>query len=69
MIDVAAVTARARRVRFSAVLVAVLTGVFYVPGWLAGKLWFCIAWAGCAVAEGFTDGAGRMRDGGPAERM
>jgi hypothetical protein len=43
------------------VLVWLLTGVFYLIGWPVGKLWFCIAWAGYAIADGFTDGAGRRK--------
>lgn len=55
------ITARARQARLGAVLLWLVTGVFYAPGWLAGKLWFCVAWAGCAIAEGFTAGAGRSQ--------
>jgi len=49
-----------------AVLIVLVTGVFYWPAWAAGRLLFCIVWAGNAIAEGFTDGyppRGRRRDG------
>lgn len=58
--NTAAIGARARQAKFSVVLVAVLTGVFYGPGWVLGRVWFCIAWAGCAIAEGFSSGARRL---------
>jgi len=38
-----------------------VTGVFYGPGWVTGRIWFCIIkavkWAGSSIAEGFTAGA------------
>ena len=61
----AAITGRARQAKAGAVLLWLVTGVFYVPGWLAGQVWFCIAWAGCAIAEGFTAGAHRPAPGPP----
>jgi hypothetical protein len=63
------ISERARQARPAAVLVWLLSGVFYVPGWAAGKLWFCVAWAGCAIAEGFIAGAGRSQRPPPADRM
>ena len=61
----AAYTARARQAKAGAVLLWLVTGVFYLPGWLAGRVWFCIAWAGYAIADGFTAGAHRPPDGPP----
>jgi hypothetical protein len=63
-VNTAAITAKARTVRLSVVLLWLVTGVFYAPGYLAGRVWFCIAWAGCAVADGFTAGA-RPQSGPP----
>jgi hypothetical protein len=63
-VNTAAITARARTVKASVVLLWLVTGVFYAPGYLAGRVWFCIAWAGCAVADGFTAGA-RPQSGPP----
>ena len=60
----AAISARARQVKVSAVLLWLVTGVFYLPGWIAGQVWFCIAWAGYAIADGFTAGAHRPRHDG-----
>ena len=53
-----------------AVLIVLVTGVFYWPAWVAGRLLFCIVWAGGAIAEGFTDGARRneRRRDGPDNR-
>lgn len=61
--NTAAITARARTIKASVVLLWLVTGVFYGPGYLAGRVWFCIAWAGCAVADGFA--AGARPDNGP----
>jgi hypothetical protein len=63
-VNTGAITARARTVKVSVVLLWLVTGVFYAPGWVAGRVWFCIAWAGCAVADGFTAGA-RPQSGPP----
>lgn len=51
-------------------LIVLVTGVFYWPAWVAGRLLFCIVWAGGAIAEGFTDGARRneRRRDGPDNR-
>jgi hypothetical protein len=56
-VNTAAITRRAHTIKLSVVLLWLVTGVFHGPGWVAGRVWFCIAWAGCAVAEGFTAGA------------
>jgi hypothetical protein len=40
-------------------LLWLVTGVFYGPAWAAGRLWFCIRWAGSSIAEGFTAGSHR----------
>lgn len=48
-----------------AMLIVLVTGVFYWPAWAAGRLLFCIVWAAGSIAEGFTDGRRpeRRRDG------
>ena len=61
--NTASITVRARQARAGLVLLWLVTGVFYVPGWVAGRVWFCIAWAGYAIADGFTAGAHRSPDG------
>lgn len=43
------------KLALAAVVVAV-TGVFYGLGWAAGRILFLIVWAGCSIADGFTDG-------------
>jgi hypothetical protein len=45
-----------------ATLIALVTGVFYWPAWVAGRLLFCIVWAGMSIAEGFTDGYPRRQE-------
>lgn len=54
--NLAAVTALARQVRFGAVLIALVTGVFYWPAWTVGRLLFCIVWAAGAIWEGLIAG-------------
>jgi hypothetical protein len=50
--------------RAGAALLWLVTGVFHGPGWVTGRLWFCIVWAGCAIVEGWT--AGRWPAGAEA---
>jgi hypothetical protein len=47
------ITARARQVRLSAVLVTVICGFFFAIGWLAGHAWLTVALAGVSVRYGF----------------
>jgi hypothetical protein len=71
----ARVSAEAREVQIGTTLLAVLAGVLYGVGWLAGwvvtllgvvfsALGRGLVWVGVAVKLGFTDArAGRRRDG------
>lgn len=47
------IMARARQVRFSAVLVAVFCGFWLAIGWLIGHAWLTVALAGESVRYGF----------------
>jgi hypothetical protein len=46
---------KARTAEPGKVLLTVLVAVLYVPGWVAGKLWLALAWAGAAVMVGWQD--------------
>lgn len=57
-VPVRRVTAEAKRTAATVspgrVLLTVLTGVFFVVGWLAAKTWFALVWMVTAVRVGWT---------------
>lgn len=57
-VPVEEITASAREVRFSRVLVTVLLGIFYVTGWVLGHAWTGGVMAAFAIRDGWRDGAG-----------
>lgn len=54
------ITARARQIQFSRVLLTVLAGVFYGLGWITartfGVIWLAMTWTAVAVKVGWTEG-------------
>ena len=50
---------RAKKVRFSRVLATAIFGVFFVIGWIAGRLWLGAVFCAFAVSEGWREGSGR----------
>lgn len=54
------ISARARQVQFSRVMLLLFTGVFFAAGWTAAKLfgviWFAVVWVAMATAEGWQSG-------------
>lgn len=61
-VPVEAITARAREVRLSRVVLTLLLGFFYVAGWLAGRAWVGVVSAAFAVRDGWRDGQGIPRE-------
>jgi hypothetical protein len=50
------ITAQAREVRFGRTLLTVLAAVLYfVFGWLPGKIWLALCWCGVAIRTGWRD--------------
>jgi hypothetical protein len=47
------ILAQARQVRFTAVLVTAICGIFFAIGWLAGHVWLAIALCAVSVRYGF----------------
>jgi hypothetical protein len=56
------ITAQARTVKFSHVLLTLIAAVLYAVGWAAGKvlgaIWLAIAWSGTAVKVGGVEARG-----------
>ena len=54
------ITARAREIRFTRAAQMLLTGIFFLAGFLPAKIlskaWFAVVWVLCAVADGWTQG-------------
>lgn len=54
------ISARARQVKFGRVMLLLFTGVFYLIGWCAAKVfgvvWFAVVWVAIAVADGWQQG-------------
>ena len=65
-VDVDHINARARQVRFTAVLARLIVTVLFTFGWLTAKLfsvaWFAIAWMAVAVAEGWNAGRAEAKN-------
>jgi hypothetical protein len=59
-IPVDEISAEARQVDMARVVLTVLAVPLYVAGWLAGKVFLALAWAGLAVKAGWRDA--RRRD-------
>lgn len=57
------ISAEARQVNWARVVLTILAFPLYVLGWLAGKGFLAIAWAGLAVKAGWQDARGQH---GPA---
>lgn len=52
------ITARAREVRFSRVLLTLVLGFFYMFGWAAGRAWIGVVMCALAVRRGWREGQG-----------
>lgn len=57
-VPVGEITAEARRVRLSQVLLAVFLALPWLLGWLGGRAWFGAVIFGVAVRRGWRDGTG-----------
>lgn len=49
------ITIQAREVRFGRTVLTLLAAVFYGVGWVLGKAWLGVAWAGVAVRTGWRE--------------
>lgn len=56
------ITTQARQVRPGRLLLTILAGVFFVLGWVPGRLFLGVVWCCVAVKVGWQAGTGR----GPA---
>jgi hypothetical protein len=56
------ITAQARQVRFGRTMLLVLAGLFFILGWVPGRVFYGLVWCALAVKVGFQAGAAR----GPA---
>lgn len=57
-IPVDEITARAREVKFSRVVLTLLLGFFYVAGWMAGRAWIGAVICALSVRRGWLEGQG-----------
>lgn len=67
-IPVEEITARAREVKFSRVVILLILGSFYVLGWLGGHAWVGAVSLAFAVRDGWRDGQGIAHSPVPARR-
>lgn len=49
------ITTQAREVRFGLTVLTLLAAMFYGLGWVLGKAWLGVAWAGVAVRTGWRE--------------
>lgn len=52
------ITARAREVKFSRVLLTLVLGFFYLIGWAAGHAWIGVVICALSVRRGWMEGQG-----------
>lgn len=59
-VDAAAAVAAesARQVSFARVLITIVAGFFYVAGWLPGRVWLGVVFAGLMCRQGWRDSQG-----------
>lgn len=57
-IPVEEITARAREVKFSRVVLTLIMGFFYVIGWTAGHAWVGVVICALSVRRGWLEGQG-----------
>lgn len=59
-IPVEEITAQAREVKFSRILLTLVLGFFWVTGWAAGQFWLGAVMCAFAVRRGWRDGTGHI---------
>lgn len=67
-IPVEEITARAREVQFSRVVLTLIMGFFYVIGWTAGHAWVGMVICALSIRRGWLEGQGITGPQGPPQR-
>lgn len=57
-IPVDEISEQARQVHFGRLVLTLIASVLYSVGWVAARLFFCVAWCGVAVRVGWKEGRG-----------